>query len=41
LGNGQLGEATKVLRFRANSDGIEFLGLNFVPLTSDAATEQP
>ena len=41
LGNGQLGEATKVLRFRANSNGIEFLGLNFVPLTSDAATEQP
>ena len=41
LGNGQLGEATKVLRFRANSDGIEFLGPNFAPLTSDAATEQP
>jgi hypothetical protein len=41
LGNGQLGEATKVLRFRANSEGIEFLGPNFAPLTSDAATEHP
>jgi len=41
LGNGQLGEATKVLRFRANSDGIEFLGPDFAPLTSDAAIEQP
>ncbi len=41
LGNGQLGEATKMLRFRANSDGIEFLGPNFTPLTGDAAAEQP
>ena len=32
LGNGRLGEATKVLRFRANSDGITLLGPELEPL---------
>ena len=41
LGNGQLGAATQVLRFRANTSGIEFLGPNFQPLTSEATTDQP
>ena len=41
LGNGQLGDATKVLRFRAATDGIEFLGPDFTPLTGDAAATQP
>ena len=41
LGDGQLGEATEVLRFRATTDGIEFLGPNFQPLTSEAASAQP
>ena len=41
LGDGQLGEATKVLRFRAYADGVEFLGPNFQPPTSEAATAQP
>lgn len=42
LGNGRLGVATKVLRFRADSEGITLLGpelepLSLTPLTSDAA----
>ena len=41
LGNGQLGAATQVLRFRANTSGIEFVGPNFQPLTSEATTDQP
>ena len=41
LGDGQLGAATQVLRFRANTSGIEFLGPNFQPLTSEATTDQP
>ena len=41
LGNGRLGAATQVLRFRANSSGIEFLGPNFQSLTSKATTDQP
>jgi len=41
LGDGQLGSATQVLRFRANTSGIEFVGPNFQPLTSEATTDQP
>ena len=41
LGDGQLGAATKLLRFRANAYGIEFLDPNFQPLTSEATTAQP
>ena len=41
LGNGRLGAATQVLRFRANPGGIEFLGPNFQSLTSKATTDQP
>lgn len=41
LGDGQLGEATEVLRFRATTDGIEFLGPNFQPLPDAAAAAQP
>jgi hypothetical protein len=41
LGDGQLGAATQVLRFRANTSGIEFVGPNFQPLTSEATTDQP
>ena len=41
LGGGQLGEATKVLRFRAENDGIEFMGPDFAPLTDEAATDRP
>ena len=42
LGNGRLGEATKVLRFRADNNGITLLGpelepLSLTPATSDAA----
>jgi cytoskeletal protein RodZ len=42
LGNGRLGEATKVLRFRADSEGIALLGpelepLSLTPLTSITA----
>ena len=42
LGNGRLGEATKVLRFRADSEGITLLGpelepLSLAPVTSNAA----
>jgi len=41
LGDGQLGEATKVLRFRASADGLEFLGPNFQPLTGNTPPLQP
>jgi cytoskeletal protein RodZ len=41
LGGGQLGEATKVLRFRASADGVDLLGPNFQPLAGNAATAQP
>jgi hypothetical protein len=41
LGDGQLGEATEVLRFRATTDGIEFLGPKFQPLPDAAAAAQP
>ena len=41
LGDGQLGEATKVLRFRASTDGLEFLGPNFQPLTGNTPPLQP
>ncbi len=42
LGNGRLGEATKVLRFRADNNGVTLLGpelepLSLTPATSDAA----
>ena len=42
LGNGRLGEATKVLRFRADSEGITLLGpesepLSLTPVNSNAA----
>ena len=42
LGNGRLGDATKVLRFRADSEGVTLLGpesepLSLKPVTSNAA----
>lgn len=36
LGKGALGEATKVLRFRADSSGVVLLDRQFQPLSSDA-----
>lgn len=41
LGEGQLGEATKILRFRATIAGIEFLGPDFAPLTATTAADGP
>lgn len=36
LGKGALGEATKVLRFRADASGVVLLGRDFQPLSSNA-----
>ena len=41
LGEGQLGEATKILRFRATIAGIEFLGPDFAPLTATTPADGP
>ena len=41
LGEGQLGEATKILRFRATIAGIEFLGPDFAPLAATTAADGP
>jgi cytoskeletal protein RodZ len=41
LGNGQLGDPTNVLRFRATADGIELLGSNLQSLAEEAPDAQP
>ena len=41
LGDGQLGDPTQVLHFRAAADGIEFLGSNLQSLAEDPSDAQP
>ena len=41
LGNGQLGDPSEVLQFRATADGIEFLGSDSQPLAEEAPDAQP
>ena len=41
LGNGQLGDPSEVLQFRATADGIKFLGADSQPLTEEAPDSQP
>jgi hypothetical protein len=38
LGNGRLGEATKILRFRADSEGVTLLGAELEPLSHMSLT---
>ena len=41
LGDGQLGDPTQVLHFRAAADGIEFLGSNLQSLAEEPSDTQP
>ncbi len=41
LGDGQLGDPSQVLHFRAAADGIEFLKLNSQPSAEEASDAQP
>ena len=41
LGDGQLGDPSQVLHFRAAADGIKILGTNLNPLTEEASDAQP